>query len=264
MSLLPFLLSTVACVPPTDDAEGGTSTYDDADDDGDGLTNGEEDDLGSDPNEVDSDGDGYSDFDEVETGHDPTDDDDKIYEGGWPYNPNKDEMEDPGWDGRAKEGEVVPRFQSYDHFGDDFDLYDFAGHGKSVIIDISAEWCGYCQELAKYMGSQASYFDQYESSYPELKKVRKGIENGEILWVEILDQNQAGTTIELRDLEQWEKRYGMPFTPVVADEEMLWLDWTKLRGYPTLMLADETMTITSYSASDYFAALGDAAALLDE
>ncbi len=269
MRLLPFLsLVAVGCLPvgTDEDEEGGTTEDADlaADDDGDGLTNGEEDELGTDRDAIDSDGDGYSDFDEVQTDHDPLDSEDMIYTGGWPYNPDKDDMEDPGWEGRAKEGNMVPRHVGYDQYGDTFDLYDMAGHGKPIIIDISAEWCSYCQELAKYMGSQESYFDQYERSYPELKVVREAIENGDLIWVEYLDQNQSGATISEKDLEQWEKNYGMPNTPVVADEEMLWLGWTKLRGYPTLILADDTMTILAYDSADYFSQLSAAAEIVGE
>ncbi|MBM4390351.1 MAG: hypothetical protein FJ090_04445 [Deltaproteobacteria bacterium] len=269
MRLVPFLsIVAIGCLPAgSENTVPSRDTTDDAglaDDDGDGLTNAEEDELGTNRDAVDSDGDGYSDFDEVQTEHDPVDSSDMIYNGGWPYNPDKDEMADPGWDGRAKEGSVVPRHVGYDQFGDTFDLYDMAGHGKPVIIDISAEWCSYCQELAKYMGSQESYFDQYERSYPELKVVRKAIENGDLIWVEYLDQNQSGGTITEKDLEQWEKHYAMPNTPVVADEDMLWLDWTKLRGYPALMLVDDAMTIIAYDSSDYFSQLSAAAELVGE
>ena len=247
-----------------DDGDGDTDNdeednTDDLDDDGDGLTNGEEADLGTDKDNVDSDGDTYSDYDEVQTGHDPTDADDAIYEGGWPYNPNKDDLEDPGWDSKDKVGNMVPRFVSYDYNEDDFELYDFAGHGKPVIIDISAEWCSYCQELAKFMGGQNSYFDDYEASYPELGAVRDGIANGDLYWIEIIDQNESGTTVDAKDLQQWEKKYGIPGAPVVADEDQLWLNWTDLVGYPTLLVVDENMEIISYSKRDYFEALAGAA-----
>jgi thiol-disulfide isomerase/thioredoxin len=234
------------------------------DDDGDGLTNGEEQELGTDPDAVDSDGDGYSDFDEVETGHDPTDSDDGIYTGGWPYNPDKDSMEEGTWDERAKEGRTLPRFQTYDMLGDDFDLYDFGLQGKYTIIDVSAGWCSYCQELAKFMAGKSSYFDQYESSYPELGIVRDGVANGDLQWVEIIDQDESGATVSLEYLERWEKKYGFENAPVIADEEQLWLAYLKLAGYPTLLVADENMVITSYSKGDYFVALGAAADLISE
>ena len=44
-----------------------------ADDDGDGLSNAEEAELGTDPNEPDTDGDGLADGDEVSLGTDPLD-----------------------------------------------------------------------------------------------------------------------------------------------------------------------------------------------
>ena len=53
-------------------AGGGAATSATADNDGDGLTNAEEEALGTDPDAVDSDGDGVSDVDEFDHGTDPT------------------------------------------------------------------------------------------------------------------------------------------------------------------------------------------------
>ena len=53
---------------------------DNPDSDGDGITDGDEVDLGIDPLSKDSDGDGYSDGDEVNEGSDPGDADDGIFE----------------------------------------------------------------------------------------------------------------------------------------------------------------------------------------
>ena len=68
------------------------------DTDGDGLTDVEEAELGTDPNNEDSDGDGTSDGDEVDLGLDPNDGDSKPYAGGWPNNPDKDEYNAPSAD----------------------------------------------------------------------------------------------------------------------------------------------------------------------
>ena len=39
---------------------------------------------------IDSDGDGYSDKDEIQIGTNPNDRSDRYYIGSWPYNPSKD------------------------------------------------------------------------------------------------------------------------------------------------------------------------------
>ena len=226
-----------------------------ADADADGLQDADEAAAGTDPNSADSDGDGYPDGAEVETGHSPTDAADMIYVGGWPYNPNKDDMAETDWSGKAKEGAAFPHFVSYDQYGDTFDSYDFAFQGVPVIVDISAEWCSYCQELAKFMADKRSYFDDYTSSYPALEGVREGLKNGTVLWIEVLDQNDQGGLIEQGDLEQWEKKYPNEKVPVVADEEQNFLAWTKLAGYPTLLVLNEDFTVGSYNKNDYFEAL---------
>ena len=86
--------------------------------DGDGLSNAQEVRFGSDPDVPDTDGDGLddlveyelgtspvhldSDFDtyldpwEVAEGTDPTDRESRIYQGFWPYNPDKHLLVEPG------------------------------------------------------------------------------------------------------------------------------------------------------------------------
>lgn len=242
-------------LPDGDEVSLGTDPLN-ADSDGDSLLDGEEVSAGTDPLAVDSDGDGYRDPDELTEGTDPTNADSVIYQGGWPYNPDKDSMEDPGWDGRAKEGNMVPRFQTYDLYGDEFDLYDMAMTGKPVMIDISGEWCVWCKEMAKFMAGEESEFDAYvDSYYPYMPVVRDALAAGDIYWVEILDANQDYGVIAQEDLEQWERKYPVPNCPVIADEEMLWADWTSIVGYPTLMAVDETMTIIGFDKQDYNGAL---------
>ena len=81
-----LLLLTLACQPVTQPAEDTTDT------DNDGLTDSQEAELGTDPNNPDSDGDGYLDAHENTEGTDPLDAESRIYIGNWPYNPDKDEI----------------------------------------------------------------------------------------------------------------------------------------------------------------------------
>lgn len=111
-----------------------------ADTDGDGLSDGDEVETGTDPLATDSDGDTYSDFDEMTEGTDPMDAESRIYTGYWPYNPDKDSVEDPGWDTRAAEGNAFPHFIGVDQYGEEVDIYDYAMQGRPVVIDLSAEW----------------------------------------------------------------------------------------------------------------------------
>ena len=80
-----------------------------ADSDEDGL--GDLCDIGT-----DSDDDGYSDSDELHFGSDPYSGDSVIYDGGWPYNADKDDAYDPGWDAgmQADDGDRFPRWTAED------------------------------------------------------------------------------------------------------------------------------------------------------
>lgn len=253
---------------PTDTDGDGISDADEAtagtdpalaDTDGDGLSDGEELDLGTDPLEVDTDNDGYTDYDEVQTGHDPTDKHDKIYTGGWPYNPDKDSMENPGWNGTATEGEMMPHFTSYDQYGDEFDIYDYANQGKPVIIDVSAGWCYYCQEMAKLLAGQPSYLDAYDSD-PGLGRIKELVDSGDILWIEVLDQTDAGAQVDQDFLEAWDNAFPNDKIAVVADERQKFLDWLPIAGYPSIFAVNSSMIVKSWDPDNYVAPLSWAVA----
>jgi hypothetical protein len=245
----------------------------DSDSDGDGLTDGEEADFGSDPlsedtdgdgvddekehkkgtdpNSADTDGDGYSDADELADGTDPTDATSPGYEGGWPVNPEKDDIVEPEDGDRAVEGNQVPRFILQDQFGEMVDIYDFAGQGVPVAIDLSGVWCYWCNELAQLLeGNDRS--DLWGSGWDEIGEV---IANGDVYWITILDADANYDTIELDEVQDWADKYENEYIPVLADPDMEVADWLSPRGYPTVLLVDENMTITVLNKGDYTEAL---------
>lgn len=114
------------------------------DEDGDGLTNGEEEDLGTDPeiadtdgdglsdgdevnvygtdpNTADSDGDGYEDGEEVESNTDPLVDADHPYTGGWPIDACRRNVIPTG----NAEGDIAEDFSLYDQYGEYVRFHDF-------------------------------------------------------------------------------------------------------------------------------------------
>ena len=209
------------------------------DTDGDGLEDGEEKDIGSDPNEADTDGDGYSDFDEVTEGSDPTDEDDLIYEGGWPYNPDKDDWDAPSLeDGVAAIGEPIAQIQLMDQHGDDFDLYDLAGLGKPIVLDISAEWCPPCQALSSWLagGPDQAGFETY---YPN---VRAMVDNGDMFWVTVMGQDNNGNPPDISVLESWEESYPHDLIPLLADTGDVYEKYL-VYGWPTVYFIDADMII---------------------
>lgn len=235
-----------------------------ADSDGDGLTDGEEATAGSDPLTVDSDGDGYSDYAEVNSGHNPMDAADVLYLGGWPFYQDKDSMADPGWTGtKAKEGSMLPRFQWYDQFGELVDIYDFAYQGKPIVLDTSTVWCGWCREMAAWIGGDMSeaqeYTDEgytweaYYSSESWYDLIPQLVQNGDIYWITAITENNNGGTPKQKDVENWAADFPNDRVPVLLDDsDTQDLEtWIPLTGFPTLLLLDETMTFTVANKNDY-------------
>lgn len=208
-----------------------------ADSDGDGLSDGDEVTRGTDPLAIDSDGDGYRDPDEIAEGVDPLDPDDGIYEGGWPYYPEKDAIEDPGWDDEADEGELIPRFAWVDQFGQDVDIYDFAYQGKPILLEISEINCYWCEELAKLLEHRNSALDGF--GYEHIADL---VDDGTILWVTALDGNFANGRSDPEIVEDWYDRYPHEKIPVLYDEDRELLDWMGGLGWPTITLVEEDMT----------------------
>lgn len=273
--LLP--LSLVACTKEGGKDGPGDDPADNTDSDGDGLTDGEEAelgtdpastdsdldrlddaaevDLGSDPTVFDTDGDTYADGDEVAEGTDPLDPESRIYIGYWPYNPDKDAITDPGFDISIENGSGFPRFAWTDQFGDTVDIYDFANQGKPIILDLSGIWCYYCNELAKWLEGKRSFFDDYSGTYAWVDELPAKIENGDIYWVTVLDADASGRTIDPEDLAAWYEEYPHEKVPVLGDVDMQLAAPLNVYGYPTVLVLDETMTVEKYSSRDYTKAL---------
>ncbi len=238
-----------------DDATDSTGSLDN---DGDGLTNDEERELGLDPDAVDSDGDTYWDSWELTEGTDPADPNSRIYVGYWPYQPNKDDY--PSWDGSGSWGsdwDPMPRVELLDQWGDYVDLHDFAGQGKYIMLDVSAMWCGPCNGLASWLsGGSDSY--GYDSAWPEVKDL---VENGDVYWITVLVQDTRGNTPELDDLEDWYSDYPDDHVPVVSDDGT----WIAVApAYPSMYLFTDEMelmqgpgNVNHYKPMDVLAGLYD-------
>ncbi|MDP7112877.1 MAG: hypothetical protein QGH45_12985 [Myxococcota bacterium] len=110
-----------------DDSDGG------ADPDGDGLTNDEEVQHGTDPDDPDTDGDGYDDGDEVHGASDPLEAMLYPFACGYPPAPG------PVWQGQGwNVGQVAPNVTLMDQCGEMIDLHSLSGWG--VLLEFGAPW----------------------------------------------------------------------------------------------------------------------------
>jgi hypothetical protein len=224
------------------------------DSDNDGLSDGEEFETLTDPNNPDTDGDGYGDGEEWDAGSDPTDPDRYPYAGGWPMQDTetREGIEDPGWSNRGlRVGETMWRFEGVDQFGDIVDIYDFAYQGKPILFDLSGAWCYYCNELAKLIEGQRSYFDPYSSYYPWIDGLSDLINNGDIYWITILDADIYYRAASEETVADWYADYPNEHIPVLADETGSDVyDYIDGYGYPSMWLVSEDMSV-EYFSDDY-------------
>lgn len=226
-------------------------TPSDADPDQDYLTDAEEAARGTDPNNPDTDADRYLDGDEVLEGTDPLDAASRIYQGGWPYQRLKDDIIDPGFDSMPVAGAVIPRFVAYDQHGQLVDLYDYALHGKPVVIDLSAGWCAPCREVAAWLEGATPNF----GTTTEFTSIPGRVNAGEIYWITVLFEDAMATPADTSDASDWATAYPNPNVAVLADTDHQMFDYLWPGGYPSIHVLDDDMTMRVYDRFDYTSAL---------
>jgi len=183
--LFASLLLLVGCeaaeleVPGLDGASLGDTSG--ADSDGDGISDAEEAELGTDPQSDDTDLDGWTDSEELARNTDPVDGADKPYTGGWPIGECRNDIQAGS---SLAAGEVAPDFSLTDMYGDDVRLHDFCH--MAVMVVTGAEWCGPCQA---YRADMASFYDSY-------------FERG-LMIIDLLGETASGGEPTETDLENW-------------------------------------------------------------
>ena len=231
-----------------------------ADSDGDGLNDFEEaNELGTDPTQKDSDGDGYWDSWEITEGTDPSDAESKIYIGGWPYQPNKEDGASPD-EAQLAVGASLARVKLLDQFGQDVDLYDFSKQGKLTIIDVSAIWCPPCNGFASWLSGQGDDYG-FGQTWPT---VAEKVHSGKVHWITVLGEDNQGNIPDVNDLARWYEDYPDPNIPVLADtSDNLFARNYLDGGWPTIFVLDGNMDIgvvpgsgnKFYQALDYIDSL---------
>lgn len=197
------------------------------DNDGDGLTNGEEDQLGTDKDKADTDGDGYDDGEEVDRYTDPLSANDHPYTGGYPIDSCR-------WDVNAtgnNPGQIAKNFTLKDAHGEQVRLHDFCD--RAVVVVVSAAWCGPCQTEAQWL---AQMHDKYE--------------NRGLVVLTLLAENSWSQTPSSSDLSGWTSMAGYTRSPVLADPGWQISDRWEKDGYiPTVSLIGPGMEVKKVDSS---------------
>jgi hypothetical protein len=227
---------------------------------------------------IDTDKDGYSDQDELHAGTNPKDVSSLIYEGGWPYNREKDSLSTVGFGANcpgditcecnqdsdcnnqnceryprgaycsSKEGTQFPRFKMIDQFGEMVDIYDFSGQGNYILLELSAAWCTPCNQLSAWMtygDPEVTYQPWWKSTYLQLKP---WVDAGKFIMINIQYGDEYRDNASLASIQNWYSQYPHETVPVFADSEKLLHTWIKPTGIPTAILLNDKMEIVQPSS----------------
>lgn len=129
-------------------------------------------------------------------------------------------------------GDKACDFTFVDQNGDTWNLYE--NYGTVMIIDFSTVWCGVCRTIA---ADVQMHQDLWTS------------QGYDFLWVTVLvDGSTWGTSPTVDEINNWVTSYGITTSPVLIGDRSVIdtsaADGYPITGWPTLVIVDETMTIT--------------------
>ena len=206
------------------------------------------------------------------------------YFGGWPINTNKDSIQDPGFlldcgetSGNKKnlgcscitddecgsgkclssprkgrycgqtEGTIFPRYKLMDQYGEEVDIYDFAGHGKLIVIEFSTSWCNPCRQLASFFtyGDEEVFKNRWWK--PEYEIIKELIHNDRIYFINIQVQDVYREPASLYSVEDWFQEFPDEKIPILVDSDYKVRDWMRITGYPTVIVLNDKMEVVQFS-----------------
>jgi len=165
------------------------------------------------------------------------------YAGGWPFNPDKEALQDPGLGRTIAVGDQVGNFTAVDQFGESVQLYDFAGHGKPVMLDISAEWCLPCQDIGVWLEGGDEFQTEFLAGFGQYDAVRDAVDAGDLYWITILAQDGSGRPADATSVQRWSTNYPHDRIPVLADDTGAMMFHLDLGFFPSIFLVDSDMTL---------------------
>ncbi len=199
-------------VPPIDTGDGSADT------DGDGLTNAQEREAGTDPEDPDTDDDTYLDPWELTEGTDPTDPGSRIYTGFWPYNPFKQDRQDPGFTGEPLTDAFIGNHVGRDQFSQEVELFDFLDQDVDVVIAVYAAWSEPDNLVAQWLSSNGADDPlELDADYDE---VRRAINQRRLYWVSVLVQGtDPAESATVADIAEWHETWPHDQVVVLTDRK---------------------------------------------
>jgi len=130
--------------------------------------------------------------------------------------------EPPGLEATGRgEGDVPPDFSLRDQDGQDVTLWEH--HGKVIVLDVFASWCGPCQDHAP--DGEALWADH----------------DGEVVVLALMQQDAVGQPPTVADAQAWADAYDLTH-PVLPDPTGSQEDYVT-EGFPTYVVIDRHMVI---------------------
>jgi len=125
-------------------------------------------------------------------------------------------------------GNIACDFSMMDQDGQQVNLYDF--HGKVIVLDFSAMWCGPCQLAALDVENTVEKY---------------GAEN--VVYITLLMEDSSGNPPDKKDLQKWAETFEIEDSPVLAGSRA-WLGDSgyELSAWPTFYFITPTMVIKEY------------------
>ena len=150
------------------------------------------------------------------------------------------------------EGTILPRYMAYDQYGDMVDIYDLAGHGVPIVLDIGTWFCKPCKGLAAFFttGDDSTENDHTEgalntflwwSAHPEYAVVYDMVQAGEIIWVTVLFS--GGIPVDQEDVTAWHDAFPNEHILVLADTDMQLKEYLEVTPMPSIHVLTENMEI---------------------